>query len=119
MGLIPRLGNSTRYYYKDAYNAECRRELFCSDASFIANRRKLDLHFNSFYFQNGRLLSQSSRVRIMEICGNHSLVLPRTEPADSGVYTLTATNKLGTNTTTSELRVQGGNNMSEFSGYCL
>lgn len=52
-------------------------------------------------------MSASSRVRITDIYGMHSLVISRTEAADTGLYTATASNHVGSESCSAQLHVQG------------
>nr|CAB3264137.1 myosin light chain kinase, smooth muscle [Phallusia mammillata] len=72
--------------------------------------------------KDGKVVSASSRVRIMEVYGTHSLVISRTEAADSGVYSITASNHVGSDSCSAQLHIQDiatsrGSSSSQLSAY--
>lgn len=60
-----------------------------------------------FVFQDGKVVIASNRIRIMEVYGTHSLVVSRADSNDTGVYSATATNHLGSESCTANLNVTG------------
>nr|XP_039266508.1 muscle M-line assembly protein unc-89-like [Styela clava] len=56
--------------------------------------------------KDGKEITASSRVRIMEMYGTHSLVLSRTDHADTGTYSIRASNHVGNETCSAQLRVK-------------
>nr|XP_002122169.1 myosin light chain kinase, smooth muscle isoform X2 [Ciona intestinalis] len=72
--------------------------------------------------KDGKVVTASSRVRVMEIYGSHSLVISRTEHTDNGVYSITASNHVGSETCSAQLHVQDmsasrGSSTSQLSAY--
>ncbi|XP_076821519.1 myosin light chain kinase, smooth muscle-like isoform X3 [Clavelina lepadiformis] len=71
--------------------------------------------------KDGKVVSASSRIRIMEVYGTHSLLISRVEHTDNGVYSLTASNHIGSDSCSAQLHVQDmssrGSSNSQLSGY--
>jgi len=55
--------------------------------------------------KDGKVVIASNRIRIMEVYGTHSLVVSRADSNDTGVYSATATNHLGSESCTANLNV--------------